>query len=121
MVLVADRDAVSGRLLASHLARRGFRAAHTTLGREALGLARAGGLRAVVVDVDLDDMSGHLLVSQLKAVAPGLHVVMTAGDYRPELELRAREIGILHYAHKPADPRRLTAVVARAVGPARTA
>ena len=51
MVLVADRDPVSGRLLASHLARRGFRATHTTLGREALGLARAGGLRAVVVDV----------------------------------------------------------------------
>jgi len=73
-------------------------------------------LRAAIVDVALRDMSGHALVSRLKEIEPRVHVLMTAGDYRPEFEVRARQIGILHYALKPADPDRIEAVVAKALG-----
>jgi DNA-binding NtrC family response regulator len=41
---------------------------------------------------------------------------MTSGDYRPEFEVRARQIGILHYAQKPTDPDRIETVVAKALG-----
>jgi DNA-binding NtrC family response regulator len=68
------------------------------------------------VDVALRDMSGHALVSRLKEIDPRVHVLMTTGDHRPEFEVRARQIGILHYAQKPADPERLEAVVAKALG-----
>jgi DNA-binding NtrC family response regulator len=116
LVLVVDADDDAGRTLADHFTRRGFRVTHTVLGQDALDLAHAGRLRAAIVDVALRDMSGHALVSQLKKIDPRVHVLMTAGDYRPEFEVRARQIGILHYAQKPADPERLEAVVAKALG-----
>ena len=116
LVLVVDADDEAGRSLADHFARRGFRVSHTGLGQDALDLAHAGRLRAAIVDVALRDMSGHALVSRLKEVDSRVHVLMTTGDYRPEFEVRARQIGILHYAPKPADPERLEAVVAKALG-----
>jgi DNA-binding NtrC family response regulator len=121
VVLVADADGGAGQALAAHLARRGFRAAHTAAGQDALRLAHAGRLAAAIVDVALDDMSGHALVSRLKSLDPRIPVLMTTGDFRPELEVRARQIGILHYAHKPADPVRIETIVSRAIGLARPA
>jgi DNA-binding NtrC family response regulator len=121
LVLVVDADDAAGRHLADHFTRRGFRVTHTALGQDALDLAHAGRLRAVIVDVALRDMSGHALVARLKEIDPRVHVLMTAGDYRPEFEMRARQIGILHYAQKPADPERLEAVVAKALGVAQPA
>lgn len=116
LLLVVDADDEAGRALADHFTRRGFRVTHTALGQDALDLAHAGRLRAAIVDVALRDMSGHALVSRLKEIDPRVHVLMTAGDYRPEFEVRARQIGILHYAQKPADPERIEAVVAKALG-----
>jgi DNA-binding NtrC family response regulator len=106
LLLVVDADDDAGRALADHVTRRGFRVTHTALGQDAIDLAHAGRLRAAIVDVALRDMSGHALVSLLKEVDPRVHVLMTAGDYRPEFEVRARQIGILHYAQKPTDPER---------------
>lgn len=120
-ILVADGDAGAGRLLAAQLTRRGFRAAHTPRGDEVLGAAVAGRVGVAIVDVALDDMSGHALVARLKEVDPALRVLMTTADYRPELELRARQIGILHYAQKPVDAARLEAVVAKALASSRSA
>jgi DNA-binding response OmpR family regulator len=116
LILVVDADDEAGRFLAEHLTQRGFRATHTASGQDALDLAHAGRLQAAIVDVALRDMSGHALVSRLKEIDPRVQVLMTTGDYRPEFEVRARQIGILHYAQKPADPERLEAVVAKALG-----
>ena len=116
LLLVVDADETTGQALADHFSQRGFRATFTALGQDALDLAHAGRLRAAIVDVTLRDMSGHALVARLKEVDPRVQVLMTAGDYRPEFEVRARQIGILHYAQKPADPERLEAVVAKALG-----
>lgn len=116
LVVVVDGDGDAGRGLARYFAERGFCATHTALGAEVLDLAQAGRLGVVIVDVALRDMSGHALVARLKEIDPRLHVLMTTGDFRPELELRARQIGILHYAQKPADPERLAAVVVKAIG-----
>jgi two-component system, response regulator FlrC len=115
-ILVVDADDTAGRALAEHFSQRGFRATYTGVGQDALDFAHAGRLRAAIVDVTLRDMSGHALVARLKEVDPRVPVLMTAGDYRPEFEVRARQIGILHYAQKPADPERLEAVIAKALG-----
>jgi len=116
MILVADADHEAARLLAGYLSRRGFRASHTSLGEDALRLARSGRLGLAIVDVALLDMSGHALASRLKEIDPEIRVLMTTGDYRPELEMRARQVGVLYYAHKPTDYRLLGAVVAKAMG-----
>src|SRR5206468_2163587 len=76
-------------------------------------LARRHRLGLAVVDVHLLDMTGCDLVRQLRAIEPGLPVVLTSGDYRPTTEVEARQLGIVQYIHKPADLHRLELVFAR--------
>lgn len=116
MILVADADSQAARELAGYFSRHGFRASHTPRGEDALRLALSGRLGLVIVDVSLLDMPGHTLALRLKEIDPEIPVVMTSADYRPELETRARRVGVFFYVHKPADYRLLEAVVARAVG-----
>jgi len=116
VILVADADSEAARLLADYLTRQGFRASHTSRGEEALRLARSGRLGLAIVDVSLLDMSGHALTASLKEIDREIPILMTSGDDRPELELRARQVGVLYYAHKPTDYRRLETVVAKVVG-----
>jgi DNA-binding NtrC family response regulator len=114
-VLVADRDPQAALHLASYFCRRGFRTYHTTQGEEAMLLANSRRLLLAVIDVSLLDMSGHALARRLKEIDPELPVLMTSGDYAPELEAAARRVGILYYAHKPADYELIGGVVDKAL------
>ncbi len=114
-VLVADRDPQAALHLASYFSRRGFRTYHTTQGEEAMLLANSRRILLAVVDVSLLDMSGHALAQRLKEIDPELPVLMTSGDYAPELEAAARRVGILYYAHKPADYELIGGVVDKAL------
>ena len=116
VVLVADADTEAARRLASYFSRQGFRASHTPRGEDALRLALSGRLGLAIDDVSLLDMSGHALAFRLREIDPEIPVLMTSGDYRPELETLARRVGVLFYAHKPTDYQLLQAVVAKAVG-----
>ena len=53
-------------------------------------------LEVLVVDDNSPDGTGQLADDLAKNDAR-VHVLMTAGDYRPEFEVRARQIGILSY------------------------
>ena len=114
-VLVADADVEAAVHLAGYFSRRGFRAYHTARGEEAVLLAHSHRLLLAVIDVTLLDMSGETLARRLKAIDPELPVLMTSGDYAPELEAAARRVGILYYAHKPADYRLIGGVVDKAL------
>ena len=112
-IIVADGDEASGNLLADLLRVRGFWAYPTTLGAEALRVARTLRLALAVVDVALRDMDGNDLAACLRGIDSRLPVVMTSADPRPDVEVRARQVGIVHYAHKPLDHRLLEAIVAQ--------
>jgi DNA-binding response OmpR family regulator len=114
-VLVADADRVAAVELASYFSERGFRTYKTTRGEEAVLLAHSRRLLLAVIDVSLLDMSGHTLARRLKEIHPELPVLMTSGDYAPEQEAAARRVGILYYAHKPADYRLIGGVVDKAL------
>lgn len=114
-VLVADADVEAAVELAGYFSRRGFRTYHTARGEEAVLLAHSHRLLLAVVDVTMVDMSGETLARRLKEIDPELPVLMTSGDYAPELEAAARRIGILYYAHKPADYRLIGGVVDKAL------
>ncbi len=121
MILVADADAEAARRLADYLAERGYRTAHTARGDEALRVARTGDLRLAIVDVALSDMSGYALASRLKEQDPRILILMTSEDDRPEVEMRARRVGIACYTRKPASYHALEAVAAKALGGAKPA
>lgn len=121
-MLVADRDGSAARLLGDLIRRLGLRAYHTTRGEEALRVAEAQPMQLAVIDVALQDMAGPQLARRLRTLDPALPVVMTTGDFRPEVEVQAREAGIVHYAHKPLDDDRLEAVLRKVLSaPVRSA
>ena len=114
-ILVADRESEAARLLARYLSRQGLRASHTGSGQDVLFSARSGSLALAILDAELEDMSGQALACRLKEIDARIHVVMTSADPRPELEIQARQAGVLYYAHKPINHRSLKAVVERAL------
>lgn len=120
LIVIADADRGPARLLAQFLSLRGFRTLCTPWGEDALRLALDGRLGLAIVDVALADMSGHTLTASLKEIDPEIPVLMTTGDYSPELERRARQLGVLYYAHKPVDHELIEAVVAKAVDGSKT-
>ncbi len=115
-ILVADAEAKAGRTLAAYLCRRGFLASHTAFGSVALSVVRCAPLGMAIVDVALRDMSGYALTSQLRQHDASLPILMTSADHGPELEVRARRMGILYYAQKPVDYHLLEEVVTRVLG-----
>ncbi|HEV8674374.1 MAG TPA: response regulator [Methylomirabilota bacterium] len=109
--LIADGDERAARRVAARLGRLGFWAYPTTRGDEALWLAATYPLTLAVIDTRLDDMAGPELVTRLRRADPRLPVVVTTGDGLAESEVRARRAGIVHFAPKPLDLRRLEAIV----------
>lgn len=110
---MVDADTVAAKRLASHLSRLGHWAYAASSGERALRLVTLAPLTIAVVDVALEDMTGYELVARLKGVDDLLPVVMTVADSRAEHEVLARGLGIVHYAPKPIDMRRLEAVIAQ--------
>lgn len=115
LILVADADSDAARRLAEYLSERGLRTAHTSSGKDVLSGALSGRLRLAIVDVALEDMSGHSVASRLREIDAAIPILMTAGDSRPEVEIQARQVGIVYYAHKPLDYSLLEAVVIKAI------
>ncbi len=115
LIVVADADGAAARLLATHLTSRGLKAVHARAGRKVLSLARSGGLALAILDVVLEDMSGPALAVRLQEFDPAIPILMTSADHRSEVEIRARQAGIVYYAHKPTEGRVLEAVVAKAL------
>lgn len=114
-VLVADADQEAANQLARYFSQRGFSTYRAVRGEEALLLAHSRRLLLAIIDVSLLDMSGHALARRLKAIDPGLPLVMTSADYAPELEAAARRVGIIYYAHKPVDRKLIDGVVGKAL------
>jgi DNA-binding response OmpR family regulator len=112
-ILVADGDEAAANRVAGFLLRSRCKAYPAPRGVDALRLARRHRLALAVVDVHLRDMPGRELIRQLRAIEPGLPVVMTTGDFRPTTEVEARQLGIVQYIHKPVDLQRLDLVIAR--------
>jgi DNA-binding NtrC family response regulator len=115
-VLIVDGDVAAARALAALVRRRGLAARLISRGDEALRAAGARSFALAVVDANLQDMAGSDLAGRLRDRAPALPVVMTTSDARPEIEVQARQAGIVHFAPKPLDQHRFDALVAKVLG-----
>lgn len=113
-VLVADRDEAAARGIAAALARLGFWACSTSHGRQAVRLASSQPLTLAIVDECLADMPGLALVRELRRYDEALPLVVTTAAGVRASEVRARSLGIVHYAPKPLDLKTLQAVAEHA-------
>jgi len=115
-VLVVDQDESAAGSLARRFQERGLMAHATASGQEALRLASLRKPTLAIIDLMLRDMMGGVeLARRLRELDPELAMVVTTSDRRPALEVEARRVGIVHYAHKPLDLDRLDAVMTRAI------
>jgi DNA-binding response OmpR family regulator len=115
-VLIVDGDVPAACRLAERLRGLG-QVVHTARsGTDAVRIAESAPLALAIVDVVLADMSGYQLATHLRATHPRLSLMMTTADPRPELEVEARRVGIVHYAHKPLEADRVTAILRAAGG-----
>lgn len=112
-ILVVEDDAALSEALVDTLVLAGYRvdaassaeAALTALRRELPGL--------VLSDVQMPGMDGHALLRSIKAVSPGLPVVLMTAYGQIEKAVEAMRDGASDYLPKPFEPDRLLAVVAR--------
>ncbi len=104
-VMLVDSDPSAMAYLGSEIrSRLGYKIITAGGCREAVRLAGENQVRIAVVDLDLRDGKGYLLVPRLKAIRRGLHAIVTSSDYSEEAERRSRECGLVLYMTKPPDP-----------------
>ncbi len=118
-LIAADSEALA-QTAASALAAAGLLVEHVTSGAAALQAVARGGVRLVLADERLPDMTGRALVASLAAADPDVQLVLLAppgrgvpaGDSLP---------GRVNLAAKPLRPWRLLRTLANTTAPSRAA
>ena len=100
---------------AIYLTTEGFRVLTAGTGQQALATARADPPDLVVLDVDLPDLSGFEVASELRGCAATRHIPLIAatGYSHVAQQDRARQSGFDSVIVKPCDPVALVAEIHR--------
>lgn len=105
-VLVVDDDPLILVLAERVLGQEGFEVRSAGSAREALSTALADPPDAFLLDVQLDDMDGDVLLSRLRdqPALRGIPAVFLTGTSDPEEVARLNGLGALGVIRKPFDP-----------------
>lgn len=100
---------------AIYLTTEGFRVLTAGTGQQALATARADAPDLVVLDLDLPDLSGFEVASELRGCAATRHIPLIAatGYSHVAQQDRARQSGFDSVIVKPCDPGALVAEIHR--------
>jgi DNA-binding NtrC family response regulator len=119
-ILIVDDEDIHARALARFLGARGHAcevATSASAARSALKVLRP---HLILLDLRLGDADGLDVLREVKAIDPGLPVIMMTAYGSVETAVRAMKTGALDYVQKPMDLEELELVVTRALGEART-
>ncbi|MBP1628168.1 MAG: Two-component response regulator CreB [Holophagaceae bacterium] len=109
-VLIVEDESAIADTIAYALESEGFRVKRCTLGGEALALLREGGIRFVILDVGLPDLSGFEVLRRLRTFSELPVLFLTARSEEVD-RVVGLEIGADDYMAKPFSPRELAARV----------
>jgi len=118
-ILIVDDEDIHARALGRFLGGRGHACEVVTsapAAHEALRLARP---HLVLLDMRLGEVDGLETLREIKALDPGLPVIMMTAYGSVETAVRAMKAGALDYVQKPMDLEELEMIVTRALGEAR--
>lgn len=102
-VLLIDDDEVFTRVLARALSARGFAAAVAHDAAQALAHVRAEPVQFAVLDLKLGADNGLALIPELKALRPGLRILLLTGYASIATAVEAIKRGADDYLAKPVD------------------
>jgi DNA-binding NtrC family response regulator len=118
-VAVVDDDADLRRLLRRALEKAGYEVVEGGDGREAVELARARSLDAMVLDVRMPEMSGLDALAAIKTSRPEIVVILLTAFIDVRDAVAAIKTGAHDYLEKPIDLDELVVAVDEALGVAR--
>ncbi len=100
-ILVADDDASFRRVLEYQLKEAGYDVACAADGKQALDLFSANPFHAVLTDLEMPQLSGNELLSQIKKQSPDTPVIVITAYATVESAVEAMKAGAYHYLTKP--------------------
>ena len=103
IILVVDDDQAILHLMKLQLESEGYAVIGEATGGEALERIKKANFFAVLCDLGLPDMSGFEVLKAIKAMRPGLPVIVVTGNHEEKEGRRAFELGALEYITKPID------------------
>jgi DNA-binding NarL/FixJ family response regulator/AraC-like DNA-binding protein len=113
IVLAVDDDDAILRWLGAILNK--YEVLTTTNGADALDLVRSQRIDCVLLDMVMPGIDGLQVLTQIKAVDPGLDVILVTGVVRPQAVATAMKRGAFEYLVKPFAKEDLLLLVAEAV------
>lgn len=111
MVLVVDDEPAILDILKRQLEAENYAVITETSGRGAVEVARNTSLAAVLLDLQLGDVSGFDVLQQIKSSKPRLPVIIVTGSHQEAEARRAFELGAWDYITKPIDFKHLSNVL----------
>ena len=88
----------------------------TTTGADALAVVRSRRVDCVLLDLLMPGIDGLQVLAEIKAVDPGLDVILVSGLGQPQAVATAMKLGAFEYLVKPFAEEDLLGFVAEAVG-----
>ncbi len=114
-VLVVDDDSSLREFLEIFLAKEGYKVASAASGEEAVKEVKKGGYSLVITDVRMPGMDGVELLKGIKAIDPGLPVVLITAFASLDAAVVAMKEGAWDYLTKPFRIEELRDVVENAI------
>lgn len=120
-ILIAEDDVCQLEILEYRFAQQGFEVLRAENGEHAMRLAHQHVPDAILMDVDLPDMSGMELCRNLTdhEKTGDIPVVIVSGSTDSDIVRQARSAGSSFFLHKPFDPSALLLLVNQAIQDAR--
>ena len=104
---ILDDDPSQLDKLTAQVAEMGYEPIPTSDPQEALELIRHGRCRVVLADIQMPGMDGFAFLDQALRTDPGVHVILTTGEYTLESAVDAIRRGAYDFLPKPIDEARL--------------
>lgn len=114
-ILVVDDEQSVRMTLAANLELEGFAVAEASGGEEALALVAASSFDLVLSDIKMPGLNGVDLFLAIKAMRPGLPVVLMSAFAMEALVARAIQAGVFTVVTKPFSIDSIASLLARAV------
>ena len=115
-VLVVDDEELLADTLVDRLANWGYVGTAAYNGYDGLRLFEQGDFQIVLLDLKMPDLDGITVFKRIKALNPGVPVIMISGYGSTETAGEAMREGMYDFMAKPVDNDALKMIIERALG-----
>lgn len=96
-VLIVDEDEFCRDMFGEELAEMGYRVEKANSRQGVLPMLESGDYDLVIIDVDVEDLSGLELITSVKKGYPDLPIIAMTGNNSLQLEREIRERGVFYF------------------------